>query len=242
MTWLIDREEWLEIYEYIKKSLPSLHFTNDQIATDLLSDIIRELENKLSLQELLIRIQGREIGVVVGCGGRLEEEIYELGKIISSRRLLVVAADGAVEALIEHGIKPDVVVTDLDGDIDSLLYVSRNGSITVVHAHGDNIDRITSYTHLFKGPLIGSTQVEPRPYVYNFGGFTDGDRAAYILYHAGYRYIVLLGFDLDKPSACPGKKLVNHELKKIKLSIAAYLLSRLSERGVRFISIGDLRG
>lgn len=240
MSWVVNREEWLREYELIKNLLPTLNFNHDQYATDLLSSIISMLENKIDLNELISFMQGKDHGVVVGCGGQLREEIRILKKSSILQRSLIIASDGAVRALIEEDIYPDIVVTDLDGDIDSLLYASRRGSITVIHAHGDNIDKIIKFTNLFVGPVIGSTQVEPRPYVYNFGGFTDGDRGAYILYHAGYREIILVGFDLLNPSPCPGKSLFNLELKRIKLSIASYLLSRLSERGVRFLHIGDL--
>ena len=51
-------------------------------------------------------------------------------------------ADGATKAIIENGLKPDIVVTDLDGDIKSLKKAGRTNTIMVVHAHGDNSEKI----------------------------------------------------------------------------------------------------
>ena len=44
--------------------------------------------------------------------------------------------------MIENGLKPDIVVTDLDGDITSLKKAGRTNTIMVVHAHGDNSEKI----------------------------------------------------------------------------------------------------
>ena len=42
-------------------------------------------------------------------------------------------------------MKPDIVVTDLDGDITSLKKAGRTNTIMVVHAHGDNSENIQIY-------------------------------------------------------------------------------------------------
>src|SRR5512137_1172689 len=60
----------------------------------------------------------------------------ELGKIHG----VVFAADAAADVLDTYGIRPDAVFTDLDGASDRLLALNEEGTIVVVHAHGDNIE------------------------------------------------------------------------------------------------------
>ena len=241
MSWLINKEEWNSLYSEIKRRIPQLNFSRDQQAADLLSEIISSTGRGLELPEFLEAIRGRENAVVVGCAEGAYGEAAEYLAQQCRDKVLVVAADGATRILLELGVTPDLVVTDLDGDMGALLSASEKGAITVIHAHGDNINYLQS-TRLFQGRIVGSTQVEPRPWVHNFGGFTDGDRALFILYHAGYRRIHLAGFNLDKPSVCPGKVGGDPVVKGAKLSIARLLFSYLESKGVKLLSIGDRRG
>lgn len=241
MSWLISRDEWINIYLYITNYLSELNFARDQHAADLLSIIISKHGKVLSLEEFLSALRGYELAAVVGCSETLHEDLTVLKKLLEKyKRALVVAADGAIHELLKHGTIPRVVATDLNGNIDCIKEASRRGSIVVVHAHGDNVEKLNRVLEL-EGPVIGSTQVEPRPNVHNFGGFTDGDRAVYMLYHAGYREILLAGFDFEKPSACPGKVLVNKLAKKKKLEIAKWLISLLEDRGLRVVNIRDMQ-
>ena len=43
---------------------------------------------------------------------------------------------------MENDIKPDIIVTDLDGDENSLKKIGKSSSLFVVHAHGNNIEKI----------------------------------------------------------------------------------------------------
>ena len=61
-------------------------------------------------------------------------------------------------------------------------------------------------------PVIGTTQIEPISDVYNFGGFTDGDRAVFLAEHFGAKEIELVGFDFE---AAEGTKLKNKDSKEI---------------------------
>lgn len=239
MAWLIDRDDWLKLYYYIKNRIPGLSFEKDQYATDVLSEILIELRNSITLYSFLDLISHKELVFVVGCGKRVSEEMGVIkGFIKEKNRYLLVAANGATKILLDNNLLPDVVITDLDGDLSSLTNASSNGSILVVHAHGDNVDKL-KYVKYFQGPIIGSTQVEPRPFVYNFGGFTDGDRALFTVYHAGYRKAVLVGFDFDDPYTCPGKYLSDSTMKKSKLDIARFLINYLSIKGMIICNLGD---
>ncbi|ADV65129.1 6-hydroxymethylpterin diphosphokinase MptE-like protein [Desulfurococcus mucosus] len=237
MSWLIDPGEWKPLYEHVKSRL-RLSFEKDQEATDVLSRLLEEMDNTVEFDEVKRMADGKKAAVVFGCGRNL---VRDLGLLMDASTLLLIAADGATTVLLGHGVKPDIVVTDLDGYIYDLQKASAEGAVTVVHAHGDNMHRVEKFVKGFKGPLIGSTQVEPRPHVYNFGGFTDGDRAAFLAYALGIREIYLAGFDLTgEPSVCPGKLVpFNRRLKKAKLEIASLMLKHLSSKGVTIKGIGE---
>jgi len=117
----------------------------------------------------------------------------ELGRIEGT----VFAADAASLVLRGSGIRPDAVFTDLDGATDDYPAMNQEGTIMVIHAHGDNIPLVRFWTPRFRGPVVGTTQAEPFPPLHNFGGFTDGDRAVFAADHLGADRIIIAGFDLD---------------------------------------------
>ena len=137
-------------------------------------------------------ISGRTV-VCAGAGASLLESLPHIGRSSAS----CIAADSALPPLLKYGILPDIVVTDLDGDAESLVAAAGRGSMIVVHAHGDNADRLDMARRL--PGCIGTAQTPPTGYVQNYGGFTDGDRAAFLASRFGARRIVLCGMDLGGP-------------------------------------------
>ncbi len=137
----------------------------------------------------------------------------------------LVVADGAASRLLAMSIVPDVIVTDLDGDVEKQVQANERGALVVVHAHGDNIPTLNRWVPKFKGQILGSTQGIPLSNVFNFGGFTDGDRAAYLVSDLGAKHATLLGFDFKEPTPKPGS---DSALKKRKLIWAKNLLEMLS--------------
>ena len=133
----------------------------------------------------------------------------------------LISAGSATSAVMSMGIIPDVVVTDLDGDIKPQIEASKRGAVTLIHAHGDNIDLIMQYAKEFTGEVILTTQSKPDLVLYNFGGFTDGDRAVCFARHMGARKILLYGFDFDNPSS---KKDSDPAVKKRKLQWAKRII------------------
>ncbi len=79
------------------------------------------------------------------------------------------------------------------------------GSIVVVHAHGDNLDALNRYVPQLER-IIGTVQCRPPPGLYNFGGFTDGDRCVFLAKELGAASIKLVGFDFEDESVTPRKK------------------------------------
>jgi len=123
---------------------------------------------------------------------------------------VVASADGAAEHLSEAGVESDVVVTDLDGAPEHAAEASRDGTIAVVHAHGDNPDAVGHWIREFdRQNVLGTTQTDPRLFgtLYNFGGFTDGDRTVFLADALGAKEIRLFGFDFEEADGKKRKKL-----------------------------------
>ena len=118
----------------------------------------------------------------------------------------VLAADAAADLLFRAGILPDAVFTDLDGAEDSFFDMNREGCVMVIHAHGDNIALLKHWVPRFEGPLVLTCQTRPFGHLYNWGGFTDGDRAAFAADALGASAIQFAGFDLDDRSVPPMKQ------------------------------------
>jgi len=129
----------------------------------------------------------------------------------------VLAADAAADALYGVGIVPDAVFTDLDGAEDSFFAMNRQGTVMVVHGHGDNMPLLRHWVPRFEGPMVLTCQTRPFGHVHNWGGFTDGDRAAFAADALGATAIRFVGFDLDDRSVPP--------MKQGKLAWARDLLS-----------------
>jgi uncharacterized Rossmann fold enzyme len=185
------------------------YFGFDRGADEEAARVIATLMTRDNLLSLVTLTDGNEVTV---CGNApcLKNE---LGRI----KGVVFAADAAAEVLEDNGIRPDVVFTDLDGATDRLLEMNREGTIVVVHAHGDNIPLLKHWVPRFAGPVVATTQATPLPHVHNFGGFTDGDRAVFAADELGAAAVTLAGFDLDDTEVDP--------LKRGKLHIARKLLA-----------------
>jgi len=227
--------DWVRWYNWIISVL-GIDESSDEQATTILSSIIGS--HYVDPGELRSMISGRT-AIVFGAGPSLEDHVKLVESLIHSRSrdsVVLVSADGATRALLDHQLVPDLVVTDLDGGFHTLYEAGLKGSVLVVHGHGDNINRVKEYVPAFleKGFRVhATTQVRPRWNVFNYGGFTDGDRAAYLAHHYGAKRIVLAGMDLGHEigrysgkdfSVEPGRLAA----KLTKLYIAEKLLEHLA--------------
>ncbi|MFH1055361.1 MAG: 6-hydroxymethylpterin diphosphokinase MptE-like protein [Candidatus Altiarchaeota archaeon] len=180
---------WSHKYLEVVRSL-DLNMAEDSKATLILDKMIKR-EDPKKLETL---INGRPV-IIFGCGPSLENDLNKIWEAGIHLRCVCVAVDGAAKALLQYNIIPHVNVTDLDGDLPSILKANHYGCITMVHAHSGNMRVIVRVMPLLKGVVYGTTQSVPTEKVHNFGGFTDGDRAVYIVEHFRPSLIVLAGMD-----------------------------------------------
>lgn len=204
----------------------------DEDATKVLDAMVREPD----LRELAQDIENKDV-LIFGCGPSLEEDVRRIKKGQLHERSTLIAADGAVEALLKVDIVPLVNVTDLDGNIKSIIEANKLGAITVVHAHGDNVPLLVDTLPRLKGAVIGTTQTAPTEKIKNFGGFTDGDRAVFMAVHFRARKILLAGMDFG---AKIGEYSGSYEKEKklVKLKIGKELIEELaSETDIPILNI-----
>ena len=157
-----------------------------------------------------------QMATVIGNSPGLEGDLSE-----NPPQGTLIVSGSAVGRVLDLGLKPDVVVTDLDGDIEPQIRANCDGALAFIHAHGDNEDLVRSHAWRFKGPIVLTTQSRPENTVSNFGGFTDGDRAVCIARSFGCRDILLLGFDYDNPMPKEG---CDPSMKLKKLSWARRII------------------
>lgn len=209
-------ETWEPVYNRI---LADFGFdpTADERARDVLAELCDPFDHRR-----LADIAG---GTVAICGGAptLRDELT-----LARRADAVVAASVAADTLREARVEVDLMVTDLDKNPDTARHLTQEGVVVAAHAHGDNIDlvrrRVPSFADDYVLPTV---QCAPAGPTENFGGFTDGDRAAFIADVFGAGEMVFPGWDFDDTELSP--------MKRQKLAWAERLLYWLEQRrGDRF--------
>jgi len=183
------------------------YFGFDRAADEEAARVLSSLMTRDNLHSLAALTNGNDV-TVCGNAPKLKDEI---GKISG----IVFAADAAAEVLDRNGIHPAAIFTDLDGATDRFVELNREGTIVVIHAHGDNIPLLKHWVPRFTGPVVATTQSAPLKNVHNFGGFTDGDRAVFAAEEFGASRITLVGFDLDDRNVEPMKRGKLHWARKL---------------------------
>ncbi len=192
---------WMK--EFYLKILSDFGFSEDE---DIKSaKILYELgkDKLLDRSVLMDRIAGRDVVVI---GGAVSEK--DVDEILRPNWVKITAGKSILKLRrFMPELVPDFHVTDMEEPDEILIDLENKGCILVLHAHGDNVGRIKSVVPKLK-KFVATTQSKPFDRIYNFGGFTDGDRAAVIAKTFGARSVKLIGFDFDRAE---GKKL-----KKLK--------------------------
>ena len=183
------------------------------------------LPNKTRIAEIKDLIEDKPV-FIIGAGPSLLSCIPILKKY---NKVTKIVADGATQALIENNLRPNIVVTDLDGDIATLKRIGKTKAIMIVHAHGDNSKKLNLVKN-FKN-CIGTTQTKPSGKIHNFGGFTDGDRCVFLANHFKARKIILFGMDFGtKIGSFSKTRITNKTIKIRKLRCGKKLLEWLAQK------------
>jgi len=220
----VEYSEWAPEYERIRAAF-GFEFSREEAAASLLETLLPEPARVDPLARVGARLAGREV-IVVGLAPRAGPP--PLWRRRAGTDTTLVAADGATAECLAAGLVPSVVVTDLDGPIPSEVAANRRGSLVVIHAHGDNAPALRRWVPDFPGELAGSWAGPPRPALLDVGGFTDGDRAAYLADHTGATKIVLWAFDFERvDESAPAEQA----RKLSKLRFARRALDHLARRG-----------
>ena len=186
--------------------------------------ILNSFLKKSDVYEKISRLIKDKTVFVIGSGPSLSRSIL---KIKDFKTSVKIAADSSIKYLVENGIMPDIIVTDLDGDVKTLTKIVNRKSIFVVHAHSDNIEKL-EFVKNFKN-CIGTTQTKPFSKIQNFGGFTDGDRGVFLASHFCAKKIILFGMDFgDRIGKFSNTKNSERKIKLKKLKKGEYLLELLS--------------
>ena len=210
---------WKKRYFSILKEL-NYSEKKDKESALILDSILKKTDTIEKIKKL---IEGKTI-FVIGSGPSLSIAIPKLKKLEKS---IKIAADSSLKPLVDNGIIPDIIVTDLDGNEDAIKKISKTKSIFVIHAHGDNIEKLQMVKKMKN--CIGTTQTNPFNKVQNFGGFTDGDRGVFLASYFNAKKIILFGMDFgNQIGKFSNTKRSDREIKLKKLEIGKDLLIWLS--------------
>jgi len=199
---------WKTRFKEIRKEF-GYSENDDYVSAKKLNSLLKKKFLKKELQNL---IEGKTV-FVIGAGPSLSKSLKYIKKCQNATKIV---ADGAVRALLEKNIKPDILVTDLDGDLDSIKKIGQTKIPIIVHAHGDNYNKIEIIKELSN--VIGSTQTKKFGKIQNFGGFTDGDRCIFLAEYFKARKIILIGMDFGQEIGKYSKhKIINRKIKLKKL-------------------------
>ena len=181
-----------------------------------------KITKKIPKKTLTKLIQNNDV-FIIGAGPSLLKSIKTLKKFSNGVKIV---ADGAIQAFLENDLKADILVSDLDGDLKSIKKIGKTNTLIFVHAHGDNIEKLDLVSG-FKN-WAGTTQTKEFGKLYNFGGFTDGDRCVFLANYFNAKNIILVGMDFGNTIGKYSKNISNKTLKRKKLRFGKGLLEWIS--------------
>lgn len=231
----MDLKTWETFYKHITDDF-GYGIEGDIESSKILESMIEKFENNVEISEISKKIAGKD-AYIFGAGPSLKKHAKNFKNLDLNSDFVIISADGATKALLEEDIVPDIIVSDLDGDMGSILKSNELGSIIVVHAHGDNIDKLEKYVKNLKN-ILGSTQVpEKFKFLINYGGFTDGDRCCFLAEEFSAKRMILCGMDFgiyvtkySRPNIENDVELAD-SIKVKKLKYAEMFVNWLKENG-----------
>ncbi len=227
---------WCEIYDAIR-GVMKFNRSDDCFAAGIAERLAYEAYlggSMISLQRVCSLIESRDI-CIAGGSASLAHFVDKLHSCDT-----IVGVDGATALLVRHGLYPQIVVSDLDGAWSAIISAARQGSVLVIHIHGDNYQYATQFVlsnHLprvilsHQCPGLGSYSVF-------IPGFTDGERALGLALLCSPRSIVLYGMRTWEEVGHWSKPWLKNNtkpwpLKARKLRIAELIIRLLMYYGVK---------
>lgn len=136
------------------------------------------LTRELQLGNLDLNFKGRHALIVVR-GPEYKKDLQMLRAYIRDSKPVTIAVDGGADALMEFGVKPDIILGDMDSVSDKTL---RSGALLIVHGYesgkAPGMKRLESLG--LEGRIIASTG-------------TSEDLALLLAYERGADLIVIVG-------------------------------------------------
>jgi uncharacterized Rossmann fold enzyme len=216
-------DDWEPVYESI---LADFGFDReaDEHARDVLADLAEPFDSARFAD-----VAGSTVAIA-GAGPSLTDDVDT-----AAAADVVFAASTAADVLRDAGVDVDLMVTDLDKNPETAVELSHTGVPVAAHAHGDNVPAVREWVPKFdREHVLATTQAAPLGPVVNYGGFTDGDRAAFVADEFGAGELVFVGWDFDDPAV--------DAMKAQKLQWAERLLRWLEvRRGEQFAVLDGRR-
>lgn len=211
---------WKKKYDEIIREF-NYNVKDDMKSAKLLNSLLKSDPPIKKLKSLI----ENQIVFIIGAGPSISLSINILKEF---QHVTKIVADGATSALIENNIEPDIIVTDLDG-CDNYINNIKDKTMVIVHAHGDNYNKLKLVLGIKN--CIGTTETKPFGNIYNFGGFTDGDRCVFLASYFNASKVILFGMDFGDVIGKYSKKIIPNKLLKIKkMKMAESLLEWLAMR------------
>ncbi|MEA1960231.1 MAG: putative cytokinetic ring protein SteA [Bacillota bacterium] len=91
------------------------------------------LLGNLEVPELHTHILNRHVLIVVR-GASYKEDLRTISSYIQEQKPVLIGVDGGADAILEFGLKPDIIVGDMDSVSDAAL---KSGAEVVVHAYAN---------------------------------------------------------------------------------------------------------
>ncbi len=221
----MEYSDWAPHYQRIAEQF-GFSLDRERASADRLLALLSTSARAEPLARIAARLSGRVVVVVGLAPDAGPPPLWALPA--GSEPLAIVAADGATQTCLAQSLVPEVIVTDLDGPVPSEVSANLRGALVAIHAHGDNRPAIERWTPEFPGELAGSWAGPPERGLFNVGGFTDGDRAAFLAHHVGAKRVILWGFDFTTVSE---RDPSERQRKLGKLRWAEKLLTILANSG-----------
>ena len=183
-------EEWEPVYERLLRAF-GFDRADDERARDVLAELVADADAG-PFDPTELDAAGATVAVV-GAAPCLPAEV---GRAADAD--LVFAASTAADVCRDAGVPVDCMVTDLDKNPETARTLTREGVPVAAHAHGDNLEAVREWVPRFDAShTLPTTQAAPAGPVRNFGGFTDGDRAAFLADALGAARLTFVGWAFD---------------------------------------------